>query len=77
MVVRMRSTKSHRNNRRSHFKLAPPCFSVCDSCKQPRLSHTMCLHCGKYRGRIFFDVQKRIDKKQKKQKERAKTAVGR
>jgi len=73
MVVRMRSTKSHRNNRRSHFRLVAPRFSVCESCKKPRLSHTACPHCGKYRGRAVINVQAKIDKKLKKQKERAKT----
>ena len=74
MVVRMRSTRSHRNNRRSHFKLAAPRVSACDSCGKPRLSHELCQHCGKYRGRAVVDMQARIDKKLKKQAERAKTA---
>ncbi|MSU56408.1 MAG: 50S ribosomal protein L32 [Candidatus Taylorbacteria bacterium] len=73
MVVRMRATKSHRNNRRSHFKLVAPRFSICDSCQKPRHSHSVCPHCGKYRGRVIVDVQAKIDKKLKKQKEKEKT----
>lgn len=74
MVVRMRSTRSHRNNRRSHFALAAPRVSACESCGKPRLSHGLCLHCGKYRGRTMIDVQARIDKKLKKRAEKEKTA---
>ena len=72
MVVRMRSTKSHRNNRRSHFRVSAPRFSVCESCGKPRLSHSLCTQCGKYRGRVLIDVQAKIDKKLKKQKDREK-----
>jgi large subunit ribosomal protein L32 len=70
----MRSTKSHRDNRRAHFKLAAPRFSICESCKRYRLSHAVCPHCGKYRGRTVIDTQKKIDKKLKKRKEKEKTA---
>lgn len=72
MVVRMRSTKSHRNNRRSHFKLVAPRISACESCKKPRLSHGMCTFCGKYQGRVVVDMQAKLDKKLKKQAEKEK-----
>lgn len=75
MVVRMRATKSHRNNRRSHFALVSPRVSTCDSCGKPRLAHGMCSHCGKYRGRVVVDVQAKIDKKLKKQKAKEKAAA--
>lgn len=74
MVVRMRSTKSHRNNRRSHFALMAPRISACEACGKARLSHGACTHCGKYRGRVIIDVQTRIDKKLRKQKEKEKAA---
>ena len=75
MVVRMRSTKSHRNNRRSHFKRVAPRISVCESCGKNRLSHGLCPHCGKYRGRTLIDVQAKIDKKLQKQKEKEKAGA--
>jgi len=75
MVVRMRSTRSHRNNRRSHFALSSPALSTCTKCKSPVRSHRACAKCGTYKGRSVIDVQARIDKKAKKQKEKAKTAV--
>lgn len=74
MVVRMRSTKSHRNNRRSHFALNAPAASACDSCGKQKLAHAVCPHCGKYRGRLVIDVQAKIDKKQKKRADKEKTA---
>ncbi len=75
MVNRMRSTRSHRNNRRSHFALAVPRVSLCDSCKAPRLSHGVCLSCGKYRGRVVIDMQAKIDKKLRRQKEMEKAGA--
>lgn len=72
MVNRMRSTKSHRNNRRSHFKLIAPRISKCESCGKARLSHGVCTFCGKYRGRVVIDMQAKIDKKLKKQAEKEK-----
>ncbi len=72
MVVRMRSTKSHRNNRRSHFALTASRLSVCASCGKDRLSHAMCPSCGMYRGRKVVDLQAKVEKKLKKQKEREK-----
>ncbi|PIQ68384.1 MAG: 50S ribosomal protein L32 [Candidatus Taylorbacteria bacterium CG11_big_fil_rev_8_21_14_0_20_46_11] len=73
MVVRMRSTKSHRNNRRSHFALIAPSISKCESCSKPRLSHGMCLSCGKYRGRVVVNMQAKLDKKLKKKAEKEKS----
>lgn len=74
MVVRMRSTRSHRNNRRSHFSLAAPRVSACEKCGKTRLSHSVCAHCGTYRGRAFADMQARIDKKLKKKARKAKVS---
>ena len=73
MVVRMRATRSHRNNRRSHFALAAPCVSRCVKCGKSRLSHTACPYCGTYRGRVLLDLQARIDRKLKKRAEKEKT----
>lgn len=75
MVVRMRSTRSHRNNRRSHFALRASALSACASCGKPRLSHALCPSCGSYRGKVITDMQARIDKKLKKQKEKEKAGA--
>ncbi len=75
MVNRMRSTRSHRNNRRSHFALTLPRISLCEHCKGPRLSHSACMQCGKYRGHTAFDLSAKIDKKLRRQKEKEKAGV--
>ncbi len=75
MVVRMRGTRSHRNNRRSHFALAPARLSVCESCKAMRLSHGACLSCGKYRGRVVIDMQARLDRQVKRAKAKEKAGA--
>ena len=68
MVVRMRHTKSHTKNRRSHHALATKKFVACSNCKAPKLSHTVCSNCGFYRGMKVIDMVKKVEKKQKKAK---------
>ena len=69
MVVRMRHTRAHTANRRSHHKLVAQTFAKCE-CGAMRVSHRACHSCGRYRGRVAVDlaarVQARIAKKAKK-----------
>jgi len=74
MVVRMRSTKSHTKNRRSHHALKGIAFAKCDNCQAPKKRHTVCSSCGFYRGKQVLDLVKKTEKKQKKAK--AKKAEG-
>ncbi|OGJ00139.1 50S ribosomal protein L32 [Candidatus Nomurabacteria bacterium RIFCSPLOWO2_02_FULL_41_9] len=68
MVVRMRSTKSHTGNRRSHHALSSVNFFACENCKAKKMSHAVCVTCGFYRGRKVLDLVKKAEKKQKKAK---------
>ena len=68
MVVRMRSTKSHTGNRRSHHALKSTGFSICDNCKVFKKNHTVCASCGFYRGKKVLDLVKKAEKKQRKEK---------
>ena len=68
MVVRMRSTKSHTGNRRSHHAIASTSFSKCENCKALKRRHTVCSGCGFYRGKKVLDLVKKTEKKQKKEK---------
>ena len=68
MVVRMRSTKSHTKNRRSHHALQGVGFAKCDHCQALKPGHRVCLSCGFYRGRQVVDLIKKTEKKQKKAK---------
>lgn len=72
MSVRMRHTRSHTKNRRSHHALGEPRLSVCPDCKAPNKRHTMCASCGRYRGRVVVDMAAKIEKKQEKAKAKAK-----
>lgn len=71
MVVRMRHTKSHTANRRSHHALKARKFSACANCKAPKVGHAVCLSCGYYRGKKVLDLVKKAEKKQKKAKAKA------
>ena len=68
MVVRMRHTKSHTANRRSHHALKSTSFAKCENCKDLKRRHTVCSACGFYRGMKVIDLIKKTEKKQKKAK---------
>jgi large subunit ribosomal protein L32 len=56
MVVRMRHTRSHTANRRSHHALTTPEMAVCKNCGAMHRPHHMCLACGFYNGRQVLDL---------------------
>ena len=66
MVVRMRSTKAHRNNRRSHDGLSKPAVTLDKNTNVPHLRHRASTVTGQYKGRIVIDVAGKIAKKAKK-----------
>lgn len=70
MVVRMRSTRSHTGNRRSHHTLKARSLAVCESCNSPKLKHAVCMVCGKYNGKVVIDMEAKLKKQAKKAKER-------
>lgn len=48
-----KTSKSRQGLRRSHLRqeMARPSLSVCPRCKEPKLPHRVCIHCGYYRDR--------------------------
>lgn len=56
MVIRMRHTRSHTANRRSHHALKAPAVAVCKNCGASHRPHHMCLNCGFYNGRLVLDL---------------------
>lgn len=68
MVVRMRSTKSHRNNRRSHDGLSNPAVTLDKTTSVPHLRHRASLVTGQYKGRMVIDVASKIEKRAKRAK---------
>ncbi|MEK7606310.1 MAG: 50S ribosomal protein L32 [Patescibacteria group bacterium] len=57
MTVRMRHTKGHTGNRRSHHALTEARFSLCANCGASHIRHQACPSCGQYRGRQVIDVK--------------------
>ena len=51
-----RHSKARRDKRRANDGLKPPGLSLCPECKEPRLPHRVCPHCGYYRGRQVVEV---------------------
>ena len=76
MTVRMRHTKGHTANRRSHHALKEPRFSTCANCQASHVRHTMCGTCGSYRGRTVVDVKAKEAKRLVRRNEKLK-AMGR
>ena len=68
MVVRMRHTRSHTKNRRSHHTVARTRISK-DESGTPHVRHRMNPVTGKYRGREVVDVITKKAKKTAKKKE--------
>ncbi len=69
-VPKKRHTKGRRNNRRMHIFLEKTGFVSCPKCGKETLPHTACKNCGYYKGREVIDVLKKLDKKERKQKEK-------
>ena len=73
MVIRMRHTKSKRNRVRSHHALKQARFNVCGQCGTSVTPHIVCQKCGYYRDRKVIDVLAKLDKKDRKKKEKELT----
>ena len=71
MTVRMRHTRSHTNNRRSHHALSKPAISK-DEAGNFHLRHRLSSASGMYRGKKVIDLTSQLDKKAKKEKEKVR-----
>lgn len=65
MVVRMRHTRSHTKNRRSHHALSKPALSK-DESGNIHLRHRLSKATGMYRGKKVIDLTAKLEKKAKK-----------
>ncbi|KKU10814.1 MAG: 50S ribosomal protein L32 [Parcubacteria group bacterium GW2011_GWA1_45_7] len=63
-------TKARRNKGRAHFALNTIKTTPCPKCKQQILPHRMCANCGTYRGKQVINVLAKLDKKERKQREK-------
>ncbi len=55
-LPKRKTSKSKRNQRRSHDALTPPQWLSCSQCGEPVLPHRICAACGYYRGRQVLTV---------------------
>lgn len=56
MVIRMRHTRAHTANRRSHHALKETNLAVCKNCGANYRPHHMCLECGFYKDKVVLDL---------------------
>ncbi|GAF63959.1 MULTISPECIES: 50S ribosomal protein L32 [Alkalihalobacillus] len=45
-----RTSKTRKNKRRTHYKLAVPGMVKCSECGELKLAHRVCKECGSYKG---------------------------
>jgi large subunit ribosomal protein L32 len=48
-VPKHKTSKSKRDKRRTHQKIAAPNVTTCPECGEPRLAHHACPDCGAYK----------------------------
>ena len=76
MVVRRgRHTKTRQRVKRAHLGLSKLDFIKCQNCQVPILPHQICENCGYYKGRQVIDVLAKLDKKERKKKEKELAAT--
>lgn len=76
MVVRMRHTRAHTANRRSHHALKAPNLAVCKNCGANHRPHHMCLECGFYKGRQVMDLKAKKEARENRMKVKREAARG-
>ncbi len=59
MVNRMRHNRSQRGSTRSHHALKGIALTKCSECNSPVIRHQACSNCGKYRGKVVIDLEKK------------------
>jgi len=69
-VPKWRQTKGSRNKRRMHLFIKKATLTACPKCGKAVQSHTVCWNCGNYKGREVIDVLAKLQKKEKKIREK-------
>ncbi len=72
MVVRMRHTRAHTGNRRSHHALKARGYILDPETGHPRLKHRASPITGDYKGRKVSTLTKKIDNKIKRLEKKPK-----
>jgi len=69
-VPKWNKTRGKVNQRRMHIFIKKSALASCPKCGKPVLPHTVCFNCGYYKGMEVIDVFKKLNKKEKKQREK-------
>lgn len=56
-VPKHKVSKSKRDKRRTHQKIAAPNVISCPQCGEAKLPHHVCPNCGTYRGRTVLNKE--------------------
>jgi large subunit ribosomal protein L32 len=56
-LPKRRHSRARGRKRRTHYKLAAPTRAVCPQCRESKLPHRVCPHCGYYKGREVLAVE--------------------
>lgn len=71
-VPKRRTTSTSRGMRRSHHAVKALRLGACPKCGDLIPNHMACPTCGTYRGREVINVLKKLDKQERKRKEKAR-----
>jgi len=55
----MRHNRSQRGSTRSHHALKGIALTKCPDCNSPVMRHQVCSNCGKYRGKVVINLEKK------------------
>lgn len=69
-VPKKHHTSTRTRKRRSHHALKKKKLFACSRCGKATIPHRACPFCGFYQGREVVNVLARLDKKERKKKER-------
>ena len=75
-VPRHKHTRSSVGQRRMHIYIKPAALTTCKKCSKPVRPHTICQHCGYYKGTEFVNVLGKLTKKEKKLREKEMQKTG-
>ncbi len=73
-VPKKHTTKSARDQKRSHIFLKETTLVSCPHCGKMKLPHTVCKNCGFYKGVEVLNVLAKLEKKEKKRREKETAA---
>lgn len=60
-----RHSKQRKALRRTFYKLGKIGMSICSQCKNTKLPHKVCPHCGYYKGKKIIEIKEKKRKKAK------------